>query len=531
MRCGRCGAALREGAQFCNSCGARVSPDEGREVPGDRNQRPSRPSRPLRASIGDERGPAPVSRPLYESDDGFGAASRASRPLGRETTTLGERAAMEASTQQAGTQSGEDNRAVADLPTSEYPSLTPVSGSRVADALSGPAPWPLPVGVALEGRYQIAEVVSVEEEGPAAENVYHVVDLRGYERCWSCKTEYGPGSAGERFCPQCGADMLDHLYLMTERRNETDADTRPGLPALDEGQDASADAGRAFIANGRRYLVTEIVREVSPFPYGPHVSVAGLAHVGQTRAGETNEDSFGSLVINLSHDSRRLPLAFAIVADGLGGHASGQDASRLVTRLVIERLTTLLGLPLVAPLGVSLPPDEVVESALREVVMVANDAVYQANVQGAGDMGSTLVAAVIVGETAWIANVGDSRAYALDADSLRRVTSDHSLVEQLILSGMIEPEERYSHPQRNRIFRSLGGGPTVEVDIYTQRLRPGMRLLLCSDGLWEMTRDDELERILRAETDPFKACQALIESANRNGGEDNITAVVAQVEG
>ncbi len=118
----------------------------------------------------------------------------------------------------------------------------------------------------------------------------------------------------------------------------------------------------------------------------------------------------------------------------------------------------------------------------------------------------------------------------LDENGLRRATADHSLVEQLILSGVITPEERYTHPQRNRIFRSLGGEQVAESDIFTQRLRPGMRLLLCSDGLWEMTRDPELEEILRTTANPFSACAALISSANGHGGEDNITAIVAQID-
>jgi serine/threonine protein phosphatase PrpC len=290
------------------------------------------------------------------------------------------------------------------------------------------------------------------------------------------------------------------------------------------------DRERVFARPGRRYQVTEIESERSRFPFGPHVTITGASHVGLTRAGETNEDSFGSLALNLAHDSHRQPLAIAIVADGLGGHASGQDASRLAVRIFIERLTRELATPLVAPLGFALPPDEAVEAALRDATQAANTAVYQANVNGAGDMGSTLVALVIVGEMAWIANVGDSRAYVQDGDTLRRITSDHSLVEQLILSGLITPEERYTHPHRNRIFRSLGGEQQVELDIFTQRLRPGMRLLLCSDGLWEMTHDPDMEEILRQTENPYAACAALIASANEHGGEDNITAVVAQID-
>jgi serine/threonine protein phosphatase PrpC len=418
--------------------------------------------------------------------------------------------------------------AISDQPTNEYAVITP-TGSHTRDAANGPPPWPLPIGDVLEGRYRVESVVEAAPDRPGAENVYRIVDLRGYECCWSCGTQHGATLQGERFCPQCGADMIGHEFLMTERREETESDTRPELPITPDEAEA-ADRERAFARQGRRYQVTEIEQERTRFPFGPHVTVTGASHVGLTRAGETNEDSFGSLALNVARDSHRQPLAIAIVADGLGGHASGQDASRLAVRVFIEQLTKALALPLLTPRGSLLPPDEAVEGALVEAAQAANSAVYQENVNGAGDMGSTLVALVIVGEMAWIVNVGDSRAYVQDGDALRRISSDHSLVEQLILGGMISPEERYTHPHRNRIYRSLGGEEKVELDIFTQRLRPGMRLLLCSDGLWEMTHDPEIEQILRQTESPYAACAALIASANEHGGEDNITAVIAQVD-
>ncbi len=539
MQCSQCGATLRDTAKFCNSCGkaqtlnGRGAPDRGAADPLGRRQRPSRPLRPE-----DARGPgwaAPPSTPLGRQTTVLngGRGARGAPPTGTLNSApdlldvISETPTAETPTQQ--TPPASARAAISDQPTNEYSVITPSTGSHSRDAANGPAPWPLPIGDVLEGRFRVESVVDAAPDRPGAENVYRVVDLLGYERCWSCGTQHGRAAQGERFCPQCGADMIGHEYLMTERREETENDTRPELPTSHDDAEA-LDRERVFARQGRRYQVAEIEQERSRFPFGPHVTITGVSHVGLTRAGETNEDSFGSLALNLAHDSHRQPLAIAIVADGLGGHASGQDASRLAVRIFIERLTQALTLPLVAPLGASLPPDEAVESALREAAQAANSAVYQANVNGAGDMGSTLVALVIVGEMAWIANAGDSRAYVLDGPTLRRITSDHSLVEQLILSGLVTPEDRYTHPQRNRIYRSLGGEQEMELDIFTQRLRPGMRLLLCSDGLWEMTHDPELEEILRTTESPYAACGKLIASANEHGGEDNITAVVAQID-
>ncbi len=507
MNCIKCGALLRGAARFCNVCGTQ-QPSEAAPPPpavDETGGRVKRPSRPLRPS--DTLGP--------------GFAAPASRPLERRTMVLDDSSAPNFQGPAHGPWDTRDE--LADMPTSEYAALA-ASGDPNA-----PHAWPLVIGDVLHGRYQIASVVSTSQDQPGAENRYHITDQRGYEKCWSCHTVHGSEAQGERFCPQCGADMVGHEYLLIEQRPDTEHDTRPEMPASSDHH-ADSDGPRVFEEAGRLYEVAPIEADHALFPFGPHVTMTGVSHVGITRAGETNEDSFGSLALDFAHDSQRQPLAFAIVADGLGGHASGQDASRLASRVFIERLTQLLALPLMTPLGSQLPPDEAVESALRDAVLTANDAVYQANQHGAGDMGATLVAFVIVGEMAWIANLGDSRAYVFDGVTLRRATSDHSLVEQLILGGLVTPEERYTHPQRNRIFRSLGGDPKPEADIFTQKLRPGMRLLLCSDGLWEMTHDPEIERILRETVNPYEACEALIASANANGGEDNITAVIAQID-
>ena len=528
MRCIRCNAELRESARFCNFCGARaplaqppgvtsgqLSP--GLETPSGRPRRPSRPLR--RAGEGGE--------------PGFGAPAPVSRPLPRQTSVLNDGNPLSISPHVRDALSDVPTEetpvaqeAFSELPTAEY-AATPSSIPLAPGALRGLMPWPLPTGVSLLDRFQIVAVVEAQPDIPNASNTYKVMDLMGYARCWSCHTEHGSSTASERFCPNCGADMLGHEYLMTERRGATSDDTQPQLALSATTNSSFVDT---FTLEDRRYVISSIEPETPLFPFGPHISVAGMSHVGLTRAGDINEDSFATLTVNLAHDSRQQPLVLAIVADGLGGHASGQEASRMAARIFIERLTHDLILPFILPMGGSLPPDEAVGPALRDAVNAANAAIYEANVQGAADMGSTLVAAIIAGDQSWIANVGDSRAYVLDGDDLRRVTSDHSLVEQLIVSGMITPEERYTHAQRNRIFRSLGGDPTVEVDIFTQRLKPGMRLLLCSDGQWEMTRDPEMERILRETPDTRATCEALIALANANGGEDNITAIVLRAD-
>ncbi len=168
---------------------------------------------------------------------------------------------------------------------------------------------------------------------------------------------------------------------------------------------------------------------------------------------------------------------------------------------------------------------------LRTAVEHSSQAIeeYGADHREARGMGATATAALVMEGNAFIANVGDSRTYLLRDGKIERVTRDHSLVERLVEAGQIEPDDVYDHPSRNLIYRSLGAGHSeVDVDIFVEKLRAGDALLLCSDGLWEMVRDPQLQKILTEQKDVAKACELLIQVANDNGGEDNITAVLVR---
>jgi len=236
------------------------------------------------------------------------------------------------------------------------------------------------------------------------------------------------------------------------------------------------------------------------------------------------------LMLQRVHESISEPMGVFIVADGLGGHDNGQVASRMTIALIAERMAReLLAGPLASEkAGESAQPfdEDGCVALLKGAVEDANTALCQVNERDKTDMGSTITGFMIVGDHAYIINVGDSRTYMLRGGQLYKLTNDHSLVEQLVAGGLIEPDEVYTHPQRSQIFRSLGDKLNVQIDIFKQQLHPGDIMLSCSDGLWEMVRNPQIESILNTAPDPQTACVQLLDAANANGGEDNISAVV-----
>jgi protein phosphatase len=241
-----------------------------------------------------------------------------------------------------------------------------------------------------------------------------------------------------------------------------------------------------------------------------------------------NEDTLLTLEIKLGISPTGISFGLYAVADGVGGHEAGEIASGLALRILAESVVKSLLLPGLRAKACSSNKGLILET-LTEGVEAANNEVYvQAQAKG-NNMGTTLVAALFVNNTVYIANVGDSRIYLLEGEQLRQVTNDHSLVASLVAAGEITPEEIYTHPRRNVITRCLGMGEHVDAELFTETLKPGNSLLLCSDGLWEMVRDNEIRDIVLSAQNPQPVCEQLVELANRNGGVDNISVIVVKI--
>nr|WP_155999273.1 Stp1/IreP family PP2C-type Ser/Thr phosphatase [Slackia sp. CM382] len=237
--------------------------------------------------------------------------------------------------------------------------------------------------------------------------------------------------------------------------------------------------------------------ERTPLPtYGSRTDV-GLVR-------EHNEDS---LVVR--------PPLFA-VADGMGGHAAGEVASEIAAQTLIEDT-----------------PDNADAQELARVVVQANRNIIVAARQGRGrkGMGTTLTCAIVDRERLLVAQVGDSRAYLLHDGVLQRLTRDHSLVADLVESGQISEEEARVHPNRSVITRALGSDPHTLPDIYEINVKAGDRLLLCSDGLTSMVRDDDIAKTMRRIHDAQDCADTLVDQALDAGGHDNVTTIVVDIPG
>lgn len=245
---------------------------------------------------------------------------------------------------------------------------------------------------------------------------------------------------------------------------------------------------------------------------------------GIKRKHKPNEDSLFAMQGARTQNTQPEQFGLFVVADGMGGHANGQDASRLAIQTIINYV-----LPILSAGGEM--NDEGFVKLLSDGVQQSNHAVNQNNQERRADMGTTMTAALVVGSMAYVANVGDSRTYLYrEPEGLTKITHDHSVVASLVDAGVIKPDDIYTHPKRNQIYRSLGEKPVVEVDTFKVQLRPGDKLLLCSDGLWDMVRDPEIQRVMRAPvSDPAQTTSGLIQAALDSGGEDNISVIVVHV--
>jgi PPM family protein phosphatase len=284
--------------------------------------------------------------------------------------------------------------------------------------------------------------------------------------------------------------------------------------------------------------VTSFALHPTPVPpdADPHVVVRlyGATDVGHTR--EHNEDTFlvadleAGSVVSFEHGSETCVegmhgLLF-MVADGMGGAAAGEIASAMAAQVVYDELRTHWR-------AVAEPSPEGFATALRDATETANARIHafaRQHPEHRG-MGTTATAVGLLGDSVYIAQVGDSRAYLMRDNKLILLTRDQSLMQRLVDAGEISEEQAEQSDRRNIILQALGPEPAVKIDLTHQQIRLGDTLIVCSDGLSGVAKARDIEEAARAEHDPAVLAHALIARANELGGPDNITVVVARFEG
>ena len=234
-----------------------------------------------------------------------------------------------------------------------------------------------------------------------------------------------------------------------------------------------------------------------------------ITDIGRQR--ELNED----YIYTSGQPIGALPNLF-IVADGMGGHKAGDYASMHTVDRFVE---------VIRELG----EEHGVQDAINEAVTAANAYIYQRSRENSNlsGMGTTLVLASCIGNEAIVANIGDSRLYLVN-DAMTQITRDHSLVEEMVTLGGIDREMARNHPDKNIITRAVGVKEKVAADFFEVDLTKGDKLLLCSDGLTNMLRDEEIYQIIQDNKELEQAAKALVDAANENGGRDNIAVVLVE---
>jgi len=257
----------------------------------------------------------------------------------------------------------------------------------------------------------------------------------------------------------------------------------------------------------------------------PRLTLPPGLHIGQKtdvgRQRERNEDSLYTLNSFIHSNGLIRPFGIFIVADGMGGYKGGEKASSLAAKIAADHIVKNLYLPDLLPAVYS-----DIQATIIEVLTTAVTEANQAILTQVPESGTTLTIAVVMGQQAYLAHVGDSRAYLYHDNELEQLTQDHSVVARMVEVGQLTAEEALTHQNRNVLYRAIGQTNTLEVETYLHTFLPNSYLLLCSDGLWNLISDEEICQVLKASESLDTTVSYLVDLANKNGGDDNITVIL-----
>jgi PPM family protein phosphatase len=289
------------------------------------------------------------------------------------------------------------------------------------------------------------------------------------------------------------------------------------------GTPASEREGRGTAPLAQAEIDSALQASQVPSEMQQLVSATGQS-VGHQR--DHNEDSLLAITSTLAGKSANVPFGLYVVADGMGGHQFGEVASNTAIRVLAGQIVRRFHSYLFAI------PTQQPEESLQEIMAEAIELAHRAVQQEAPGSGTTVTAALVLGEQMTIGHVGDSRAYTISAAGhVQQLTHDHSLVSRLEELGHLNREEAANYPHRNVLIRALGQGDSLEADIFTQPFPPHSTLMLCTDGLWGVLEEKDFREALTTSPTLQQACHNLVQAANSAGGPDNISVVLVQMIG
>jgi protein phosphatase len=303
--------------------------------------------------------------------------------------------------------------------------------------------------------------------------------------------------------------VVDILQKLTRKQKlKKQRDEEKTLPVKSAAEELSAQAEPDIVPS---------------LPVQPQQMVVGCGQsVGKQR--DHNEDAIFTLTTNLASENRQIPFGLYMVADGMGGQQHGEVASNTAVRTLASTVLRKLYLPLFGP--EAQPP----EQSMQEIILDGVQEAHRAILKAAPGGGTTLTAALILGDQMAVAHVGDSRLFIIYPDStVETITRDHSLVKRLEELGQITPEEAAVHPQRNVLYRALGQGEPFDPDFTLMKVPGGAVLVFSSDGLWGLVPLPRIVEVVQAHCSPEQACAQLVQLANEAGGPDNISVIVVRL--
>lgn len=322
-----------------------------------------------------------------------------------------------------------------------------------------------------------------------------------------------------------------------DQREDDEAQASAQLPAQPDAQEEapSEDAAPASPAqpvlkqvNFQRRLrmeAAQLRQDPSHHVYTPTGALSyGIAtDVGKMR--ENNEDACFGMQWHAKTVENRPDYGFFVIADGMGGHLDGEKAASIAAQTIAVEMLQNVYMPLLRNFKAA------EKTMILEALVAAAEKANLAVIEGVPGGGTTLTAVAIVGSLAYLAHVGDSRAYLLQHDAIEQLTTDHTLVQRLIEMKELSPEEAEYYPQKNVLYRAIGQHESLKVERLIRNLPAAARLIICSDGLWDQVDDDTLKRVTLESDSPQAACDRLVSLANERGGNDNISVIIVSVPG